>query len=144
MTTVSFYLITAYTPTFGQSELHLNVRDEPDRNLGRCGLNPPEGVRITELKVFSHLASEPCQIKWISLERLYATSHSLINRRRICCGPPCLRPTSRAQPEPFSGDITRKETPEKGGASRHRDTGSNSVGVAGRITCGITSIKENV
>ena len=24
MTTVSFYLITAYTPTFGQSELHLN------------------------------------------------------------------------------------------------------------------------
>ena len=35
MTTVSFYLITAYTPTFGQSELHLTSVCESDRDLVR-------------------------------------------------------------------------------------------------------------
>ncbi len=37
MTTVSFYLITVYTPTFGKSVLHLSTTDAlSSRSAWRC------------------------------------------------------------------------------------------------------------
>jgi len=45
----------------------------------------------------------------------YATSHSPIDRRRVCCGSSSLRSTSDAESRPFSGGKPREEAPEKGG-----------------------------